>query len=324
MKFPKRSKTHIVEAESWKLLERLAPKEWIVREVTERDYGIDGYVELCNEDGSITGDLMSLQLKGTARKLSWKKSDKLDIAFSPRIKSTTANYWLGLPVPVFLFMADLQADTVYYIPVKEQLRNQYQKLHGKDPIKLTLYKDLNLNAEVGRFLLTWFYARERAHDQFVFHITNLLNHVDIFGDFIFANQNRDSFMEVETEQHLQFRALYESCRYAAIYLEKEWKVESLSALYTRDRENWKDDFAYLHEETLDYALQKIEKIFPRLIRKALKLVTDTQFSYWVNHDPVFFNLCNRGDLLSRISQFEKRAGLLSPKGRGIGVKSWNI
>ena len=113
MKLPKRPETHVTEAESWRLLQSTAPKEWIVREVTERDYGIDAYIELASKDGHITGQLMSVQLKGV-KGLGWKDSKGIRSARSPQIKTTTANYWLLLPVPVFLFVADLEKGDVYY------------------------------------------------------------------------------------------------------------------------------------------------------------------------------------------------------------------
>jgi len=81
-------------------------------------------------------------------------------------------------------------------------------------------------------------------------------------------------MEVEEDDHLQFRALYESCRMASLYLEGDWKIEPLSELYKKDRTEWKDDSVRLHEKTLDYALQKIEKLFPQLARKAVESVTE--------------------------------------------------
>ncbi len=64
MKFPKRSETHKIEAASWRLLQELAPDEWIVREVSERDYGIDAYIEVATSTGDVTGNLVSIQLKG--------------------------------------------------------------------------------------------------------------------------------------------------------------------------------------------------------------------------------------------------------------------
>lgn len=74
MKRPKRPDTHVTEAESWRLLQAIAPEEWIVREVSERDYGIDTYIELASKDGHITGDLMSVQLKGVSE-INWKEKD---------------------------------------------------------------------------------------------------------------------------------------------------------------------------------------------------------------------------------------------------------
>jgi hypothetical protein len=115
-------------------------------------------------------------------------------------------------------------------------------------------------------------------------------------------------MEVEAERHLQFRALHESCRIASHYLEHQWTVVSLSDLYAKDRDEWKEEDIYLHEKTLDYALQKIEMLFPALVRKALALVSETQASYWRNKDPVFFRLCSSGELTWTLRQLENKAG----------------
>ncbi len=71
MRLPQRPEQHVIETAAWRLLQSLAPTEWIVREVTERDYVVDCYIEIASGDGSITGDLMSVQLKGT-KGLDWK------------------------------------------------------------------------------------------------------------------------------------------------------------------------------------------------------------------------------------------------------------
>jgi len=71
MKFTIRSETHEIESESWTLLRSKAPTNWIVREVSERDYGVDFYVEMANTNREITGEIFAGQLKGT-RHLKWK------------------------------------------------------------------------------------------------------------------------------------------------------------------------------------------------------------------------------------------------------------
>ena len=55
MEFPRRTPEHITESESWKVLEQKTPAMWILREVTERDYGIDAYIELVSAKGEVTG-----------------------------------------------------------------------------------------------------------------------------------------------------------------------------------------------------------------------------------------------------------------------------
>jgi hypothetical protein len=91
----------------------VAPTEWIVREVSERDYGIDCYIEVASIDGDITGELISAQLKG-GDQLDWKEKIGQWCARRPAVKSSTAKYWLDLPCPVFLLVADLAAEEVYY------------------------------------------------------------------------------------------------------------------------------------------------------------------------------------------------------------------
>jgi hypothetical protein len=189
--FPKRTNTHVTEAGSWRLLQSLAPQEWIVREVSERDYGIDAYIELVE----ITGHLLSGQLKGV-RSIEWQPSeDGGRIARSPSVKTSTAAYWLGLPIPVFLFVADLSAQNIFFVPVKEALRRDYDKLASQETISFALVDALSLTSENGLEMLRRLYTRERLHDHFSFHITSLISHVDAFGEFIRMNQNRDVFIE---------------------------------------------------------------------------------------------------------------------------------
>ncbi len=307
MKLPKRPKTHVIETESGRLLQSLVPEEWIVRDPPERDYGIDLYIEQVSKDGYLTGQLMAVQLKGQ-QNIEWKRSDGGQrVARSPSVKTTTASYWLALPVPVFLFVADLSAKNVYFVAVQEDLRTRFDKLNGPNSISFKLSDRLDLKSKKGLAQLHQFYDRESLHEQFVFHITNLINQVEVFGDFIRTNQNRDVFMDVEADRHLQFRALHEACRMASLYLEQEWTVEPLDKLYARDHEEWKDD-CYLHEKTLDRALQEIEKHFPALVRKAIDLVADIQASYWFEKDPFFFNLCFSGELDWKLKRIENEAG----------------
>lgn len=67
MKLPKRVDEHVTETSSWRILQVTAPTEWIVREVSERDFGIDCYIEITIKDRHITGELISAQLRAMKR-----------------------------------------------------------------------------------------------------------------------------------------------------------------------------------------------------------------------------------------------------------------
>jgi Domain of unknown function (DUF4365) len=306
MKLPKRVDTHVTETASWRLLQSVAPDEWIVREVSERDYGIDCYIEIASKDGHITGELVSAQLKGV-EDLKWAGEVGKRTARSPSVKTSTANYWLNLPVPVFLLVADLPGKKVHYVSVMEHLRAQFGKLDSQETISFPLHEELHLASDVGKALFPWFVNKERRHAQLSFRLTNLLSHVEEFANFIRENQNRDTFIEVEAPRHLQFRSLYQACNAVSVFLEPKWDMESLPELYAMDHKEWKDDYLLLHEKTLDYALQKLEVIFPRLVRAALKLVTETQPAYWRARDPVFLSLCDSGELTWSLAELEHQA-----------------
>lgn len=307
MKLPTRPDTHITEAASWRLLQTLAPQDWIVREVSERDYGIDCYIEL-TDGGQITGDLISVQLKGTENAIKWEQGAKFRRARSPSIKSETANYWLRLPVPVFLFVADLTARDIFFVSVEQGIRRQYGKLATQDSISFGLFDGFNLKSTQGQNALKFMRVREVWHEHFVFHMTNLISQLDSFADFIRENQNLDSFQEVDSIKHLQFRAIHEACQTASIYLDNGAPLESLATLYQLDLDEWKDANVLLHEKTLDRALQAIEKYFPNIVRKSIELVTKTEAKYWESTDPTFFRLCAEADLEWRLKQFETEAG----------------
>ncbi|MFK3857202.1 DUF4365 domain-containing protein [Agrobacterium pusense] len=302
LKFPKRSATHVTETNSWRILDSLAPQDWIVREVTERDYGIDAYIELVDQNDQITGDLTSAQLKGVDS-IKWKKGS----GTSPQIKASTAAYWLGLPLPVFLLVADIAASDVYFFPVKQAIRANYEKLRTQDSLTFPLNNALSLKSAGGPDTFRRLYAWEKLHPQFALHISNLISQIETIGDFILMNQNRDIFFEVEAERHLQFRAIYQSCQMASFLLHVPWQIESLEHLYEKDHKDWKDNYIWLHEQTLDYALQKIQKVFPELVRSALTLVTETEAAYWEAKDPVFASLCNDSDLMNALKRFEQKA-----------------
>lgn len=90
---PKRPRSHVLESLSKRAFEDSLPEHWIVR-WESIDYGIDGTVELVEDDGTVTGQVFAVQVKST------------DGAGEPhvRIGSTALFYYSVYSLPVLLVM----------------------------------------------------------------------------------------------------------------------------------------------------------------------------------------------------------------------------
>jgi len=121
MQFPKRVKQHISESASFKIFNSQIPDNWIIREVSEKDYGVDCYVEIVSLLNEVTGYLVSIQLKAI-KKIEWTKEEYCTIS---NIKLSTTNYWYQFSVPVYLCLVDLSEKKVYFVSVKQEIRKKY-------------------------------------------------------------------------------------------------------------------------------------------------------------------------------------------------------
>src|ERR1700730_6685502 len=59
--FPQRSAQHVSESASAKLLRACLPATWLIRELTERDYGIDVLIEIIT-NGQMAGNMVAGQV----------------------------------------------------------------------------------------------------------------------------------------------------------------------------------------------------------------------------------------------------------------------
>lgn len=145
MDFPVRNITHTIEREALDILSNSLPPEWIVREMTERDYGIDLYIEIVGEDRRVTGDLIAIQVKGK-REVQFNSDE---IYSYSGIKKSTINYWLGLPVPVFFIVVCIKSRNAYWSDINSLNRKGQFKgkteTHSIELKKKFDLSDLGLN-----------------------------------------------------------------------------------------------------------------------------------------------------------------------------------
>ena len=179
MDFPKRNITHVIEKQALEILNQQLPKEWIIREMTERDYGIDLYIEIIRPDKKITGELIAIQVKGK-EKIEFSDDDTFTFY---TIKESTLNYWLNLPVPVFFVVVCIQTRQSYWCDIRHANRID-SFIKGK---LNTFYTKLNREQDFsgnGLRLFQIFNILERRWHSVENAIENSLMLFSSFGPFI--------------------------------------------------------------------------------------------------------------------------------------------
>ena len=94
MDMPKRSKQQQVEDLSINALKNVLPREWVYRE-KDKDYGIDGEVEIFDKDDKATGMVFLVQLKAT-------DSEEETMQKKVVLKVASINYYQSLELPVLI------------------------------------------------------------------------------------------------------------------------------------------------------------------------------------------------------------------------------
>lgn len=124
-----RTNQHITETRSIKQILNALPDRYVVRDLTERDYGIDLFIEIFRRENAsdkseakykATGATFHAQIKGTTTgKERLKNGD-----YSYPLKKTTLLYAEAFSTPFFLFLVDLSLDTPrsYFLWIQRYIR----------------------------------------------------------------------------------------------------------------------------------------------------------------------------------------------------------
>jgi len=292
MKLPKSPPEHISERESWKILDNCLPSEWILRDVTGRDYGIDCYIELVNKDNEITGNLISVQLKSN-NELEWKKrrGSSRESALFSGIKIATVNYWMKLPVPTFLCIAELKSKSIYFATIENQVRKRYNLFNRQKTFSFYLDKHFNLSRDNGIINFLASYFRELSHKSFSFYLITLLNNAESYLDFLGWNLERDAFLEVETDRLLVMFNMYKYFQSVAQYLGIRWRITSIYDAIQKDRKTFEQPSILLHELTFGNLLKEMLPVMIDVLAKSKDLILNEQKYYWQTKEYLLFEYC---------------------------------
>lgn len=289
MKYPKRPSTHIKETDSWKILQNSVPSEWLLRGVTEQDYGVDCYLEMVGRDGAVRGDLISIQLKGTDS-LDWKQNEKLkrkEAKFSG-VKIETINYWMNLAVPVFLCVAETSTKKLYFAPIKNQVRTQYKKYNLQKSLSFTLTSEHMLDDDEGLLNFIICYIQEKNFKELIELSRLLLIHLPQYYEFIMENQELDPFLGIEPDDELMFTHIYMTLHNLCNVLAIDWDIKWLSDIYKEDHKTWKYPVYSLHNLTLTQIMPQLNEKLVVVLESIKKIITKFQNEFWERKEYIIY------------------------------------
>lgn len=284
MELPTRDAKHVTEASSYKIFSRNIPNHWIIREVSERDYGIDCYIELVNNQNQVTGELISVQLKGK-QKIKWTKDDYFTFS---GINISTTNYWMKFPTPVFICLVDLETEEVFYSSVKESVRKNFYSYIKQDTFSYKIYKKDKLEVStLENFIFSYF--SDKHWKNLDININTFLSNYARYTDFIKENTGRDCFMGVDIDRVLYLKVFYENIRFLCLHFQIEWKLKSISDYFSESQKSFGDAY-YIHEYYIDEIVTKLGELLPPVSLKIKDHITNIESEYWYIMDLQLYNL----------------------------------
>ena len=293
---PIRDTNHVSESRSFTLVRNSLPETWILREVTERDYGIDCYVEIVHDDKKVAGRLCSLQIKSTDSAIDWRATEPGEptvrrSTFSGT-KTSTVNYWLGLQIPVFLCVADLSVEKVFFVNVKRQAREHFASIMRQSTFGFELSSLLELSAQNGPVLIEILYEREREHVRFMSGVCDLLLHYASYHDLLADHFGQDYELPTEEADLLSVMHLYRTLKLVSWLSGIDWDQPPLDEAFREDERIFGTNRYYtIHELTFGKVCRRLALRLEDTMSRAVEIITSTETEYWITHDPIVHAYC---------------------------------
>lgn len=144
-----RTYSHIIDTKSIKKLLNSFPDHWVVRELSERDYGTDLVVEIFVENGvdkngrtayETSGCLCNIQVKGTNEELIVNKDNSIHFSFS----KSALEYVERFAIPFLLVRVNVsdESSDIYFVwlqrYIKDVLESEYDNWREEQQKTFTL------------------------------------------------------------------------------------------------------------------------------------------------------------------------------------------
>lgn len=274
IELPKRADNHIRETTGNKVLESLIPPEWIIRSVTERDYGVDCYIELVDDKNRLTGEIAFVQMKATD-KIDWRQDNGFRFY---KVDRKTTNYLNGFKIPTYLFLVDLSTKEMFFQSVKEYILEHYKEYTASDTFAYEFYHDSNIFT-VDAFLKS--FKRNNQCDQFRNELQYFISNLRQYIDFMWGHNNRDCFLQIEQEDMMFFEAMHRNISFLQSYFEAARRLPSIEELAKKGIERYGKDYEQtLFEGVLTELFDELKDTVLELVDRIKELVTVKEYFYW--------------------------------------------
>lgn len=295
--YPVRADTHISESKSFALLRQSLPSHWVIREVGERDYGLDVYVEIVRDDMRLRGDLVAIQLKSKAE-VKFSESSHRKYTTLRSVKRATLNYWLGIPVPVFLCLVCLSSERCYWVNIKRRHREGAYSETDRSRTKKKQAKALNPAIRIeavdnfrlpylSRFLRS--YEIERKWPEIELAIERGLTAYTSLGPLVLMCQRSDRKQCCSTTLQYLVNSHWETFRTLSLYLQGESQTDlshwyDESARYAKERRLPESYTFYFH--TVSAMFTEMLSDYRNCLIVANHMVTATHKEYFDKRFPL--------------------------------------
>lgn len=272
---PQRADNHIKETAGNKILQNFIPAEWIIRDVTERDYGIDCYLELVNKDHKLTGEVAFIQMKTTG-KIGWRKSDD-GFKFNDVDRKTT-NYLKSFKIPTYLFLVDLSTEEMFFLSVKRCIQEHYKEYLKPGVFSYDFSHSRDLFT-VKRFVES--FERDNLYEQFRNELQYFISNLHKYIDFMEEHCYRDCFMQIDKEDMMFFESLERNICFLQGYFNTNNKLTTIDKLIAKGNSIYGDDYENtIFEGVLTDLFDEFKKSVLEIIDIVTDIVTKKEIDYW--------------------------------------------
>ncbi|MCA9451256.1 MAG: DUF4365 domain-containing protein [Nitrospiraceae bacterium] len=294
MTFPKRSKSHYFETDSYRILFEALPRKWLCRKIDERDYGIDCLIEMVGENQLVTGHVAAVQLKAMERP-KWSGGSRQDLTdwFRSRpIKKQTVNYWMGLQQPVFLCIAEISTGKVFFVSVKPAIRSNYGLFRKNKAFAFRLSRLCDLTNPLGQDIFEQSYYRERGYDRFIERLFDIVAHQDQYFKLFKKAVVPTRELTFTPQDWIVCGSLVQTCliilEYTSYAVERDRLNRHMNSLPKVSARS-KSKQAQMVFVSL---LRELYPAYGMCLKAAKNYVTKHEAEYWIVEEINFYRICS--------------------------------